>query len=236
MLGYNTLTISNGDLSKTYEFKVNQDKSSSLLLTDEEYIIPMEYLDFDGDGIPNLTEKNEGLATYSNDTDNDGLLDNVELVMGLDPKKKDDYNTSRKYTVYQDDYQILQLLNRGWAYQSHQTSKLIAEHFKLSSQGKYYDYEKQVKAMVAELESGSPTMLGVEASIGNHSVMATNVYKTNDLEKYIICIYDSNTPGTEAKMYLERQVSSKKFSETSYYSMNFTSAGIKFYKMLYEKS
>ena len=101
--GDNTLIITNGDLSKTYKFKITQDESTKLLITDEDYLISMDYLDFDGDGIPNKIEKEKGLSTYTNDTDGDNLLDNVELVMKLDPKKKDDYNASRKYTVYQDD-------------------------------------------------------------------------------------------------------------------------------------
>ena len=77
-------------------------------------------------------------------------------------------------------------------------------------------------------------MVSITASAGGHSVLATNVYKTNDLEKYIIGIYDSNNPGKESKMYLERQVSYGLFSETSYYSLNFTSGGFTFYEMIYD--
>ena len=133
-----------------------------------------------------------------------------------------------------DDYQILQLLNRGWAEQTHHFFDLLGKRIEKASQNEYYDYEAQVKAMMNELRSGAPAMVSITASAGGHSVLATNVYKTNDLEKYIIGIYDSNNPGEESKMYLERQVSYGLFSETSYYSLNFTSGGFTFYEMIYD--
>lgn len=133
-----------------------------------------------------------------------------------------------------DDYQILQLLNRGWAEQTHHFLDLLGKRIEKASQNEYYDYETQVKAMMGELQSGAPAMVSITTSAGGHSVLATNVYKTNDLEKYIIGIYDSNNPGEESKMYLERQVSYGLFSETSYYSLNFTSGGFTFYEMIYD--
>lgn len=99
--GKNTITISNKNITKTYEFNVNTE--NSLLLTDEEFIVDTDYQDYDNDGIPNIVEKEKGLSTYTNDTDGDGLYDNVELIMGLDPTKKDDYNEVRTFEVYQDN-------------------------------------------------------------------------------------------------------------------------------------
>lgn len=97
----NIITITNKNITKTYEFNVNIE--STLLLTDETLIIPTDYQDYDNDGIPNIVEKEKGLSTYTNDTDGDGLYDNVELIMGLDPTKKDDYNEVRTFEVYQDN-------------------------------------------------------------------------------------------------------------------------------------
>lgn len=97
----NIITITNKNITKTYEFNVNIE--STLLLTDETLTIPTDYQDYDNDGIPNIVEKEKGLSTYTNDTDGDGLYDNVELIMGLDPTKKDDYNEVRTFEVYQDN-------------------------------------------------------------------------------------------------------------------------------------
>ncbi len=97
----NIITITNKNITKTYEFNVNIE--STLLLTDETLTIPTDYQDYDKDGIPNIVEKEKGLSTYTNDTDGDGLYDNVELIMGLDPTKKDDYNEVRTFEVYQDN-------------------------------------------------------------------------------------------------------------------------------------
>ena len=99
--GKNTITISNKNITKTYEFNVNTE--NSLLITDKELSLTTDYEDYDNDGIPNIVEKEKGLSTYTNDTDGDGLYDNVELIMGLDPTKKDDYNEVRTFEVYQDN-------------------------------------------------------------------------------------------------------------------------------------
>lgn len=99
--GNNTLTITNGKLTKSYEFNINAD--NTLLLKDDYLVIAPDDEDYDKDGIPNKIEKEKGLSTYSNDTDGDGLYDNVELIMGLDPTKKDDYNEIRTFEIKQDN-------------------------------------------------------------------------------------------------------------------------------------
>lgn len=99
--GKNTIVIKNNKITKSYEFNVNTE--NSLLITDEELIESTDYQDYDNDGIPNIVEKEKGLSTYTNDTDGDGLYDNVELIMGLDPTKKDDYNEVRTFEVHQDN-------------------------------------------------------------------------------------------------------------------------------------
>lgn len=99
--GENTLTIHNGNASSTYYFEVTNDTN---LLTNGNFTLDGNYLDYDGDGIVNVIEEEKGLSNYNNDTDSDGLYDNVELVMGLDPLKNDDYNEIREYTVVQDNH------------------------------------------------------------------------------------------------------------------------------------
>lgn len=99
--GNNTLIITNGKLTKSYEFNINAD--NTLLLKDDYLVIAPDDEDYDKDGIPNKIEKEKGLSTYSNDTDGDGLYDNVELIMGLDPTKKDDYNEIRTFEIKQDN-------------------------------------------------------------------------------------------------------------------------------------
>ena len=100
--GKNKLIIKNGDLTKEYSFKITTNNSLAVN-TDEKLTIDVDNLDYDGDGIPNYVEKEKKLLTYSNDSDEDGLYDNVELVMGLDPKKKDNYDKNRTFKVTQDN-------------------------------------------------------------------------------------------------------------------------------------
>ena len=224
--------VYNIKLNNTYSTLLNVDAS------DPDY----RYLG--DDGIPYLNGKykeltaGSGFEPYVKDVSSSP----IELTVGGKTDTYSKYETLGNINLMdatvsdanKDDYQVLQLLNRGWAVQTHHFWDLLAKKIEKSSQDEHYDYEKQVKAMMSELQSGAPAMLSITASAGSHSVLATNVYKTNDLEKYIIGIYDSNNPGEESKMYLERQVTYKLFSETSYYSLNFTSAGFTFYEMLYE--
>lgn len=100
-IGDNTITINNKGATSTYYFEVINDTS---LLTEGNFTITSDYLDFDNDGISNKVEEEKGLSSYKNDTDNDGLYDNVELIMELDPTKKDDYDVSREYKVIQNNY------------------------------------------------------------------------------------------------------------------------------------
>ena len=223
--------VYNIKLNETYSTLLNVDAS------DPNY----RYLD--KDGIPRLNGKykeltaGSGFEPYIKEINGSvelniaGKIDNYSKYESLGNINLMDAEVSDKN---KDDYQVLQLLNRGWAEQTHHIGEAIANKIAKSAQGEFYDYEKQVNAMKGEIESGAPAMLSITTTIGSHSVMATNVYRTADLEKYIIGIYDSNSPGAESKMYLERQVSYGRFSETSYYSLNFTSAGLTFYEMLYE--
>lgn len=99
--GENVLTVQSGNASATYYFEITNDTN---LLTDGNFTLDGNYLDFDGDGIINIIEEEKGLSNYTSDTDGDGLLDNVELNLGLDPTTADDYNEIREYTVIQDNY------------------------------------------------------------------------------------------------------------------------------------
>ena len=100
VLGENTLTVQNGTASSTYYFEIKNDTN---LLTNGNFTLDGNYLDFDGDGIVNIIEEEKGLSNYNSDTDNDGLLDNVELILGLDPLSEDKYDEIREYNVVQDN-------------------------------------------------------------------------------------------------------------------------------------
>lgn len=101
VVGENTLIVTNGSISKEYNFTIWGNDID--LLDDDELTIANDYLDYDGDGIPNIKEKELNLSTYLNDTDGDGLYDNVEMIMGLNPLKADSYKKIRTYEVYEDN-------------------------------------------------------------------------------------------------------------------------------------
>jgi hypothetical protein len=96
--GENVLTTTCGGASEKYDVTISMD---------EALIIPIDIdagdLDYDGDGLSNQQEQELGLATYTDDTDGDGLTDNVELVLGTDPKTKDDYNAIREFMALADN-------------------------------------------------------------------------------------------------------------------------------------
>ena len=125
------------------------------------------------------------------------------------------------------------MINRNYRVQKHHIFNLITSHLEKSAQGKTYDYEQEVNQIVGELKTGSPALLSIGCSIGNHSVMATKVYKTNDLEEYVVGIYDSNTPGEEGQAHLKRQTMYYPYSETTYYDFNYNGGGIDFENMIY---
>ena len=97
-IGKNTLSIVSNKQKVTYDFEV---------LPGDELFLPAlsevaNELDYDGDGITNAEETKLGLLTYTNDSDGDGLFDNVEILLGLDPLNADDYDTIREYETYAD--------------------------------------------------------------------------------------------------------------------------------------
>ena len=100
-IGENTITITNKSATATYYFEVIND---TYLLSDGNFAITPDYLDFDNDGISNAVEVENNTSPYKNDTDDDGLYDNVELILGLNPNKKDSYDEAREYKVIQNNY------------------------------------------------------------------------------------------------------------------------------------
>ncbi|MDR2064005.1 MAG: VWA domain-containing protein [Candidatus Nomurabacteria bacterium] len=94
----NDITVACGEEQKAYHTYISME--DALILTD--YKIDPQLLDYDGDALSNQYEQENGLATYTDDTDGDGLKDNVELAMGLDPKQPDDANAEREFTVSAD--------------------------------------------------------------------------------------------------------------------------------------
>lgn len=97
-IGKNTLSIVINKQKVTYDFEVSPG--------DELFLPPLievaDELDYDGDGITNAEETELGLLTYTNDSDGDGLFDNVEVLLDLDPLKADSYDTVREYKTDAD--------------------------------------------------------------------------------------------------------------------------------------
>ncbi len=234
-----TLTDANKErLKKGNVYKSKLDSEYQYFLNLSE--LPDDYRYLGDDGIPYLNDKYKTrmLALGFVPT-----MKENEIKLTIDGKE----NTYAKYesmgylnltdaTIeekYQNDYQVLQLINRNYRVQKHHLFDLIASHLEKSAQGKTYDYEKEVLQIVSELKTGSPALLSIGCSIGNHSVMATKVYKSNDLEEYVVDIYDSNTPGEEGQAYLKRQTMYYPYSETSYYNFSYNGGGIDFENMIY---
>lgn len=226
--------VYNIKLNNNYNTLFNLDPSSD------------DYRYLGDDGIPYLSDKYKKLADGSgfNPYIKDLGSESTELNVGGKTGNYSKYESlgvinltddSNIKDENKDDYQVLQLINRSWAVQTHSLTTAIGKYVEKQMQGEHYDYELQVKKMIKELQIGAPAMLSITTSVGSHSVLATKVYRTNDLEKYIIGIYDNNVSGEESKMYLERQVSYNLFSETSYYSLKYENYGYSFYQMLYEE-
>ena len=100
IIGQNTLIVTNNGASNTYYFNVTNDTN---ILGEGNFIIATDYLDFDQDGINNGLENEFGTSSYSNDSDGDGLYDNVEIIMLLDPIRHNTYEEPREYKVIQDN-------------------------------------------------------------------------------------------------------------------------------------
>ena len=181
------------------------------------------------DGIPYITDKYKKMALGA------GFLPTVidispnvqKLTINGEEKEYSKYESIGKIYLDRnfikeeniDDYQLLQLIHRYYIVQYFDIIGLRWEGYLKSLQKDDYDYEKEVKNIIKELKTGSPALISIGAGEGiNHSILATKVYKTNDLEQYIIGIYDSNIPGEEKQLKLQRQTSYKLFGETSYYS------------------
>lgn len=222
-----------------YNIKLNNAYSTLLSTTGNEE----DYRYVGEDGIPYLNEKYKSLTPGTGFTPSmkDLGTDTTELTINGITKKYSKYESLGKIDVnstdvsneYKDDFQIVQLINRYQRSQKKHVSDKIAEAISLASQGKFYDYENQVKQIINELKTGSPSFLSIVASEGKHSILATRVYKSNDLEQYIIDTYDSNVSDKEGKMYLERQIPFEKFVGTSYYSFKYNEGGFEFYNMIY---
>lgn len=239
-----TLTDTNKErLVKGNVYKIKLNKTYNTLLYVDASSPDYRYLG--DDGIPYLNKKIKDLTPESgfNPYIRDLGDDKVELTIGDKTASYSKYESlgdidlsdiNKVSDKNKDDYQLLQLINRSWAVQTHHIAELLAQVASKKAQGEFYDYELQAKIMMKKMQAGEPALLSITANVGNHSVLANRIYKTNDLEKYIIGIYDSNAPDQESKMYLERQVSYILFSETSYYSLNYTNYGITFYEMIVE--
>lgn len=235
-----TLTDTNKERLKkgnVYGIDLNSDYKFFLYLQK----LPDDYRYLGNDGIPYINQKYKDKLISLGYTP---IMKEKEMKLTIDGKTEtySKYESSGNIPLfnaeveekYKDDYQILQLINRNFRVQSHHTADRIKDNFLKMSQSKTYDYKQEVDRIIGELKTGSPALLSISSSGGGgHSVLATKAYKTNDLQEYIVGIYDSNTPGEEGKAHLKRQTMYYPFSETSYYGFSYNGAGIEYSKMIY---
>lgn len=132
-----------------------------------------------------------------------------------------------------DDYQLLQLINQAHKLQLKKGTAKIGDFVLKNFQSQFYDYDTDLNGIITELQSGSPAILILTSTAGSHAVLANKVYKIPGLEEYVITVYDSETPGTEGKIYVKRETAYYENANTSYYKSYYTVNGIEYNHMLY---
>ncbi len=233
------------DLNKTRLMKgqvanITLDPYYSMLLQSD---LPEDYRDRVVDGIPYIKEEYANAASLMGYT-----LYVKKVSQPVEIEVNGEKGTYTKYQStgdinlfdakvddkYYDDYQVLQLINRYFRIQKRHFVDALKEKIEITNQKNgFYDFEKQVKKTISELKTGSPALITIECAFGSHSVLATKVYKSNDLEEYIMGIYDSNEPLVEQQAHFTRQTSYVLGSESSYYSFDYEAGGYQFKEFLY---
>lgn len=132
-----------------------------------------------------------------------------------------------------DDYQLLQLINQAHKLQLKKGTAKIGDFVLKNFQNQFYDYDTDLNGIITELQSGSPAILILTSTAGSHAVLANKVYKIPGVEEYVITVYDSETPGTEGKIYVKRETAYYENANTSYYKSYYTVNGIEYNNMLY---
>lgn len=132
-----------------------------------------------------------------------------------------------------DDYQLLQLINQAHKLQLKKGTAKIGDFVLKNFQSQFYDYDTDLNGIITELQSGSPAILILTSTAGSHAVLANKVYKIPGVEEYVITVYDSETPGTEGKIYIKRETAYYENANTSYYKSYYTVNGIEYNNMLY---
>lgn len=233
-----TLTSNNkGRLIKgnVYSVNLNNDYKSALYLKEKELKNAWEIKS----NIPYL--KDDIKKKYVDLGFTPTVTDEKITIDGTDYSKYEkiggiDVVNGKVSDVNKDDFQVIQLINRKFREQSagiKNAVKTLDDYNKSKKQSATYNYEKEVDKVINEVKSGTPAMISLRGSIGGHSVLANKVYKLKNEETYVVGIYDSNTPGTEAHAYFKRQTPYKAGDKSEYYSFEYENAGLKFDTFVY---
>ena len=236
-----TLTETNKKrLSKGNVASIKLNKYYNIFLSSE---LPDDFRDRVVDGIPYLKEE------YANAASSLGYTPYIkEVSPPVEITINGETGTYNKYQSigdinafdahvdekYVDDYQILQLINRNLRVQKNHALDILKDTIEKQKQRvRFFNYDKELKKTIDELSTGSPALISIDCSLGAHSVLATKVYKVNDMEEYIMGIYDSNTPLEEGQAYFTRQTPYEKNNFLSYYSFSYEGGNLQFTRFLY---
>jgi hypothetical protein len=221
-----TLTDSNKDRlkkGKTFESKLSQIYDDAInkpvgfrTISDGKPIITDDYRQklLDAGFIIEDVEADEPIPIggLSDDPNNDKYSKYERAILNL----SDNEDVT---ATYQDDYQILQLIDRYFKVQDIEDSERISANITmmLGSVDDTFIY-----VVSSELQSGSPVTIAMRSPTGGHSVLATRVFQDSKYEKYYISLYDSNYPGANPHATLERQVSKSSLNSfNSVYSFSY---------------
>ena len=239
LIAYNLTEKNKNRLKKGNVYNIDLDDIYDLLLEIGSYANRGEITDFwelNEDGIPVVTDKyinmsvSTGFKLRTRESSKEllvnGIKDKYDKYEMLYIDLLDDNITGNN----KDDYQVLQLINRFYRYQKHAVGAVIMDNIDhISNKVGPNFYKFDIEQLIDKLNEGDPVLLSIKGSIGNHSVLATKVYKSTNSENYVIGIYDSNAPHNEALATVKRVTNILGISR---YTFEFNSAGISFDSMV----
>ena len=235
-----TLTENNKNRMKkgqVYDINLNNNYNTMFNIIGDE----KDYRYLDANDFPRISEKYKQIAEgtgfdfYIRELEEDEYK---ELTIDGITKKYNKYESLQPINFgkdivisdeNKDDYQILQLINRFYRYQKHAVGAVLMDNLdKIYNKIGPNFYQFDIKYLTDKLNEGDPVLLTIKCSLGNHSVLATKVYKSNNSDNYVIGIYDSNAPHEEALATVTRVNSILGISR---YTFEFNSAGLSFDSM-----
>lgn len=224
----------------TYNIQLHKDYNYFLNLKN----VPDDYRYIANDNLPHISEKYRTMAI---NLGYEPFMKNEKVELTIDGKKGtyDSYESigylnlfnATPASEYKDDYQLLQLINRGFRIQGNNISNLIAQ--KIQHDGKKnISTANEFKILSKEIDSGSPAYISLLTNMGGHSVLATKVYRSIDLEEYRVIIYDSNYPGVDMPAKFKRITDYNPYSSDSRYEFSYAydNSSIIFTSFLYAGS